>query len=84
MDRSYQYLVGKLQEALARDARVNALDVKITVSGGRVHLTGEVGTEERRAALTAVVSAVVPGTPVSNEVTVLGLLDAPKHERIPG
>ncbi len=82
MDHSYQYLVGKLQEALATDSRVNALDVRITVSGGKIHLTGEVGTEERRAALTEVVSAVLPGTPVCNEVTVLGLVDSPKHERI--
>ncbi len=84
MDHSYQYLVGRLQEALATDARVNALDVKVTVSGGKIHLTGEVGTEERRAALTEVVSSVLPGTPVYNEVTVLGLLDTPKHERIHG
>jgi osmotically-inducible protein OsmY len=84
MDRNYQYLVGKLQEALAVDARVSALDVKITVLGGKIHLTGEVGTEERRRALTDVVNSVLPGTQVYNEVTVLGMLDAPKLERIHG
>lgn len=84
MDLSYQYLVGKLQEALAADRRVSTLDIRITVTGGKVHLTGEVGTEERRAALTEVVNAVVPGTIVYNEVTVLGLLDGPKLERIHG
>jgi hypothetical protein len=84
MDNQYQYLVGKLQEALAADSRVNTLDVKVVLSGGKIHLTGEVGTEERRRALTEVVSAVLPGTPVYNEVTVLGLLDSPKLERIHG
>ncbi len=84
MDLSYQYLVGKLQQALAADSRVSTLDIRITVMGGKVHLTGEVGTEERRAALTEVVSSVLPGTTVYNEVTVLGLVDPPKLERIHG
>jgi hypothetical protein len=52
------------------------------VTGGRVHLTGEVPTEERRAALTEVAAEVLPGTPIRNEVTVLGALAAPAHERI--
>ena len=82
MDMEYQYLVGKLQEAMARDARVNALDIRIVVTGGRVHLTGEVPTEERRAALTELAAQVLPGTPVRNEVTVMGALAAPAHERI--
>lgn len=84
MDRSYQYLVAKVQEALAADSRVSTLDVKVTVSGGKVHLTGEVGTEERRAALAEVVSAVLPGATVYNEVTVLGPIDGPRLERIHG
>jgi osmotically-inducible protein OsmY len=84
MDLHYQYLVGKLQEALAADARVSTLDIKITVHGGKIHLTGEVGTEERREALTAVVHSVLPGAAVYNEVTVIGALGAPKLERIHG
>jgi osmotically-inducible protein OsmY len=84
MDLSTQYLVGKLQQALAADSRVSTLDIKITVTGGKVHLTGEVSTEERRAALTEVISAVMPGTTVYNEVTVLGLLGRPRIERILG
>jgi hypothetical protein len=82
MDLEYQYLVGRLQEAMARDERVSALDIRIVVTGGRVHLTGEVPTEERRAALTEVAAEVLPGTPIRNEVTVLGALAAPAHERI--
>ena len=41
MDIDYQYLVGTLQEALAADGRVNALDLRIAVAGGRIHLAGE-------------------------------------------
>ena len=84
MDLHYQYVVGRLQEAIAADARVSTLDIKVTVLGGSIHLTGEVGTEERREALTAVVRAVLPGTSVYNEVTVMGALGAPKLERIHG
>jgi hypothetical protein len=84
MDHNYQYIVARLQEALAADARVSTLDIRITVHGGKVHLTGEVGSEERREALTAVASAVLPGTPIYNEVTVIGALGAPQLERING
>ncbi len=84
MELRYQYLVAKLQEALATDARVSALDIKVVVTGGRIHLTGEVGSEERRAALSEVISALLPDVPVSNDVTVLGLLPSPVRERIHG
>lgn len=84
MDLQYQYLVAKLQEALAADTRVSTLDIKVVVTGGRVHLTGEVGTEERRAALDAVAASVLPGVSVRNDVTVLGLGEAPLRERIHG
>jgi osmotically-inducible protein OsmY len=82
MDLEYQYLVGRLQEALAADARVSSLDIKVKVTGGTIHLMGEVPTEERRSALADVAAAVLPGTPVRNDVTVLGALAAPVHERI--
>ncbi len=80
MDIEYQYLVGKLQEALAADARVNALDIKVVVAGGRIHLTGQVPTEERRMAVTRIVAEMQPELPVHNELTVLELNDGVKHE----
>ena len=51
MNQEYQYLVGRLQEALAVDSRVGALDIHITVTHGRVHLTGQVPTDDRRDAV---------------------------------
>jgi osmotically-inducible protein OsmY len=82
MELEYQYLVAKLQQALARDDRVSALDIKITVTSGRIHLTGCVPTTERRSAVDAVVSEVLPGVPVKNELTLLELSDRGEHERI--
>jgi osmotically-inducible protein OsmY len=80
MDIEYQYLVGHLQDALAADARVNALDIKVVVAGGRIHLTGQVPTEERRTAVSRIVSELQPTLPVHNELTVLELSEAVKHE----
>jgi osmotically-inducible protein OsmY len=71
MNADYQYLVAKIQCALAADPRVNMLDIKIIVIQNRVHLTGEVMNEERRAAAADVVSAVAPGIEVRNELRIL-------------
>ena len=85
MDLEYQYLVGKLQEALASDTRVNAQDIRVVVTGGRIHLIGEVSTPERRAAVNQVVAEVLPGIPVRNEITVMELVGgAPEAEPIAG
>ena len=82
MNQEYQYLVGKLQEALARDARVGALDIKITIAHGRVHLTGQLPTEERREAVQRVTREIVPELEVRNDITVLVLAEAGKPEAV--
>jgi len=71
MNADYQYLVAKIQGALADDPRVNMLDIRIMVIQNRVHLIGEVMSEERRMAATDVVSAVAPGIEVRNELRIL-------------
>jgi hypothetical protein len=82
MDLAYQYLVARLQEALARDERVGMQDLQVRVIQGRIHLMGEVATEERRSAIDAVALRIAPDTPIRNEVRVLSLGDAPKPEAI--
>jgi osmotically-inducible protein OsmY len=82
MNHEYQYLVGKLQEALAVDGRVNALDIRISIAHGRVHLAGEVPTEERRAAVQRIAREVLPDLEVRNDITVLELADAGKPEAL--
>jgi osmotically-inducible protein OsmY len=71
MNADYQYLVAKIQNALAEDPRVNILDIKIMVIQNKVHLTGEVTSEDRRAAVADVVLGVAPGIEVRNELRVL-------------
>ncbi|MFN7945081.1 MAG: BON domain-containing protein [Blastocatellia bacterium] len=82
MNAEYQYLIGRLQDALATDPRVNALDVKITVCGGRIHLTGEVATEERRGAAALIVAELAPEIEIRNELTVYAISQAAEPEAI--
>jgi osmotically-inducible protein OsmY len=82
MNHEYQYLVGKLQEALARDERVGALDIRINIVHGRVHLTGQVPTEERRESVHRVTREMLPDLEVRNEITVLELVDSAREEPV--
>ena len=84
MNQEYQYLVARLEEALAVDDRVNSLDIHISVVQGRVHLTGEVSTEERRAAVTTIIQEVLPDLDVRNDISVLELAGAGKPEALDG
>ena len=84
MNQEYQYLVGKLQEALAVDDHVNALDIRISIAHGRVHLSGEVPTEERRAAVHRIACEMLPDLEVRNDITVLELVAAAKPEAVDG
>ena len=82
MNAEYQYLIGKLQDALATDPRVNLLDVKINIIGGKIHLTGEALTPERRAAAASVVNELAPEVEVRNEMIVFELQQAGEAEAI--
>jgi len=82
MNTDYQYLVGKIQTALATDARTNKLDVKVMIAGGKIHLMGQTSTEERRQAIAAVVAEAVPDMDVRNELTVMQIGDPGQPEEI--
>jgi osmotically-inducible protein OsmY len=82
MDLEYQYLVARLQEAFARDERLSSLDIKVVLTGNRVHLLGDVPTEPRRAAAHEIVLRVAPGVEVRNELRVLALDEAHGAEDI--
>ena len=79
-----EYLLGKLEEAFATDARVSMLDIRATIAHGRLHLTGEAPTEERRIAVEQVAREVLPELDVRNEVTVTELTRATKPEALDG
>jgi osmotically-inducible protein OsmY len=77
MDLEYQYLVARLQEAFARDQRLSSLDIKVIHTGGRLHLIGDVPTEQRRDAADEIARHTAPGVQIRNELRVLALGEAP-------
>ena len=82
MNLDYQYLVGKIQSALATDPRTSKQDVKIMVRNGRVHLMGQTSTDERKRTIAQVVSEIVPDLEVRNELSVLELTEPAEPEVI--
>ena len=76
------YLIGRVQEALAHDPRLNELDVTVTITGGGVFLTGTVTTEERCRAITEVVRRELPDVEVHNEVSVVSLTEPETAEEL--
>ena len=65
-----QYVAAHVQEALARDERVNEPELEVTVVKGRVVVSGHVPSEERREAVTEVVREYCPDLQVDNRTTV--------------
>lgn len=55
-----RYLVARILQALAEDARTNILDLQVKVTAGRVFLIGEVDSPARRRAAEDVTREVVP------------------------
>ncbi|HXG92233.1 MAG TPA: BON domain-containing protein [Blastocatellia bacterium] len=82
MNLDYQYLVGKIQNALATDPRTSKQDVKVMIHSGRIHLMGQTSTDERRHTIAKVVSEVVPDMEVRNEMTVIELTEPAQAEVI--
>ena len=70
MTADNDYLVGRIRQALAEDPRVNKQDIRVEVLDKRVHLFGDTSTEERRAAISEVVSEVAPDLEIRNEIAV--------------
>jgi osmotically-inducible protein OsmY len=66
------YTAEHIHQALASDERVSEPELRVRVVAGRVIVTGDIHTEERRAAVPAVVRDVDPKLVVDNQTTVIG------------
>lgn len=77
-----QYLVAHVRRALAEDPRTAELGIRVNVRGSRVHLSGEVATEERRGDLERVLHEVVPQVEVCNEVRVADTREPARREEL--
>lgn len=81
-DGDEHYLVEHIRERLARDARTNELEVKVTVAGTKVFLSGFVTTEERRQAVAEVAREAAPGHEVHNQTEIAPLARAEEAEEL--
>lgn len=72
------YVVGHVRDALAHEGET---DVQAAVVAGRLVLTSNVATEERRLAVSAIASRASDGLDVVNELTVVtASAPAPREE----
>jgi osmotically-inducible protein OsmY len=77
-----QYVIGRIQEALAHDPRAGELDVQVKVVGEKVFLSGSVATPERHDAVSRVVAELLPDHDVHNELVVIECQEDPAPERL--
>ena len=71
MAEPQEYLVQRIQDALATDSRARELGVDAHVAGDRVVLTGTAATPDQRESIAEVVGELADGYEVVNEMTVL-------------
>jgi hypothetical protein len=78
-----EYVAAHVQEALARDSRVNEPELGVTVvQGKRVVVHGHVPSEERRRSVTDVVRECCPDLEIDNRTTVERFPDAEGMETV--
>ena len=76
------YAIQRLRDALATDERVAEMGVQVRIAAGKVFLTGQVATPERRHAVGEVAAEVLPEYDVHNETVVTVMGDQPRVEKI--
>jgi hypothetical protein len=83
MHRAEDFYEGAhLSELLAGDPRTSAPELRVTVAGGVVTVTGTVTTEERRDAVAEVISEAHPELELRNDVTVIDMTSPPSSEAV--
>ena len=76
------YEAAHLSELLANDPRTAAPELRVTLAGQAVTVTGTVTTEARRRAVTEVLQDAAPDLEVRNDTTVVDLSGRPSNEVI--
>ena len=68
-----EYLVEHVLDALAKDPRVNELELDVALTEEKIVVSGTVANESRRQGVTEVVREMVPGREVVNQTSVLSV-----------
>ncbi|HYO61099.1 MAG TPA: BON domain-containing protein [Actinomycetota bacterium] len=63
------YTEAHVAEALATDPRVSTLGIEVSIRDREVFLSGDVGTGERKEAVSEVVAELLPGYRVHNDTS---------------
>jgi osmotically-inducible protein OsmY len=77
-----RYLVARIREALTKDPRVNELELEVTVSEGRVFVSGTVPTPARQRAVADVVRELAPDLDIRNATEVTAATAPPRVETV--
>jgi hypothetical protein len=78
-----EYLLGRIEQALATDDRTGELELDVRIAAGRIFLTGTVATAERRAAVQDVVGDVAPDLEIVNELSLTPEAEPGPAESLP-
>jgi hypothetical protein len=82
MTEAPEYMIGRIQQALATDPRTGELELDVRIAGGKIFLTGSVATSERCVAVEEVVREVAPGHGISNDLSVVNEHDPGPEEKL--
>jgi BON domain len=77
-----QYLVARLQTALAEDPRTAEQGVRVAVRGDQVVVSGDVATEQRRAEVSSLISEVAPDMAIHNDIRVVNAGEPTRREEL--
>ena len=76
------YLVGHVEDALARDPRVSEQGLHVAIAARKVFVTGTVSTPDRHHAVDDVVRELLPDFELHNEATVADYPEAADEEHL--
>lgn len=79
-----KFLVARIRQALAEDARTNILDIQVAIRAGRVFLLGQVDSSARRSAAEEVTRELVPeDMAINNELWIPNYATPSETETLP-
>ena len=77
-----QYIVARALEALAGDPRVGETSLHVSVTGGRLFVTGDVATAERQMRITEVLEERFPDLEIANATAVFDMVETTEEEKL--
>jgi hypothetical protein len=77
-----QYVVARAIETLANDPRLGETSLHVTKAGGKLFITGDVATAERRDTITKVLEEAFPDCEIVNATSVYNMVETVEEEHL--